>query len=305
MKLDGTNASSTNPSHWATFDNAACAAYRMTKQSGRQHLIGFMLTANDPFVVIDLDNKVKNPATEEELSRYSKIIQIFDSYTELSASGRGAHVVIKGPVGAGHHRDKIEVYSQQRFMVMTGDVARSSPVHQRDELLTSLIAQISAKDQQANPSVLDDDPMPDIAEDGAVYDAASGDTLNGEKFRALCTFTACEGEGDKKVHGSYIQYGYPSQSEADLALISMFWFWSKRLNDGRGSATQVVRLFQCTGLSKRSKCTESYIRRTLAKTANSQLIDYAETHLEGLIANELAAALARLAQPASIVVPGN
>jgi hypothetical protein len=264
------NASINNPHHLKTFDEIAYDAYTLTQRVGAEHFIGLVLNASDPYVVIDMDNKVHNPATDVELERYGMIIDAFDSYTELSASGRGAHVVIKGPSGPGLHRDKIEVYSQSRFMVMTGNVIRPKVIANREELLERLLVDLRAATAKADDTILQDDPMPDECEDAYLIERASNDSDNGAKFLALCQATASQGEGDKKVAGSFTTLGYPSQSEADLALMSMFWFWSCKVNDGQGSAAQCCRLFKSTGLGQRSKCTDQYMRRTLKRTATGQ-----------------------------------
>jgi putative DNA primase/helicase len=43
-----------------------------------------------------------------------------DSYAEVSPSGKGVHVIVKGKVAQGRRRNKIEVYSSSRYMTMTG-----------------------------------------------------------------------------------------------------------------------------------------------------------------------------------------
>ncbi|MDE2317292.1 MAG: hypothetical protein KGK06_12870, partial [Xanthomonadaceae bacterium] len=69
---------------------------------------------------MDLD--VKDETPPEVLARFQKIIETFDSYTERSTSGRGYHIWLKGDIGAGRRRDGVEVYSQERFIVCTGNV---------------------------------------------------------------------------------------------------------------------------------------------------------------------------------------
>jgi putative DNA primase/helicase len=50
-----------------------------------------------------------------------EITRYFDSYTELSATGRGLHIIIRGDM-PNRRRDDIEVYSSKRFFTITGHV---------------------------------------------------------------------------------------------------------------------------------------------------------------------------------------
>ena len=79
----GHRASVIDAMHWTDWYSASTIAASWGTGAG----IGFVLTQDDEFTCIDLD--VKDGTTEEELERYQKIIEAFDSYTERSTSGRG------------------------------------------------------------------------------------------------------------------------------------------------------------------------------------------------------------------------
>ncbi|WP_205452086.1 hypothetical protein, partial [Sphingobium estronivorans] len=79
-------ASSTDPDSWVTFEEAA--------QSGARH-IGFVLSADDPFFVVDLDTYKSQVPENHEL-----ILGVIESYAERSQSGAGAHVVGMGEVAS-------------------------------------------------------------------------------------------------------------------------------------------------------------------------------------------------------------
>ena len=106
----GRVASVTDPSTWGTYQEAI--------QSGAKQ-IGFVLTPWDPYTIIDLDNKPEKPCTPEQLQLHNRILNAMQTYTEISTSGTGYHIVLKGTVPAAVHRDNVEIYSHSRYMVFT------------------------------------------------------------------------------------------------------------------------------------------------------------------------------------------
>ncbi len=92
-QTNGEKASVTNPSHWANFDNVIEVYLR-----GLFDGIGFVLTKDDPYSFIDLDD-THGDATA--LERQRKVYREFNSYSELSPSGNGLHIIVKGSVAHG------------------------------------------------------------------------------------------------------------------------------------------------------------------------------------------------------------
>ena len=244
---NGHKAAVDDPSTWGTFEEAI--------QTGYKH-IGFVLSQSDPFSIVDLDNKVENPASEEELQRHYKILNAFDSYTERSTSGRGYHIIVRGSIPSGINRDKVEVYSSGRYMICTGDVVRASPIKEYQELLTLLYGEMVPVEPQTlvdHDAVMSDTDLVEMACKAA----------NANKFNQLC-------RGEWKEE-------YPSQSEADNALLSMLTFYSR-------DNSQVRRIFRMTALGKRDKATKNdvYLNRTLAKI---RAVQTPEVDLSQLFAN--------------------
>lgn len=251
---------------WLTFDQACAVA-------GQHNLnIGFIITASDPFTCIDLDVKdalsVKangEPYEPHEWTKpeamegYVNAIRSFTSYTELSSSGKGIHIWVRGKVGKGIKRDGVELYSQERFIVCTGNTVRDIAYSTREHIVTTNIldnGHFALEERQA----LLDEAVKSMSVAGSrnfnlveVTASYTDDEIikrameagNSEKFANLC-------------RGDYQQYGFPSQSEADLALMSMFTFYSK-------SNEQCRRLFRTTELGKRDKAVKNnyYLDNTL------------------------------------------
>ena len=89
-------ARSTDPSTWNTFD-----AVRTAYQRGGFDGVGFVLSANDPFVFVDLDHVV----VDGDLEPWAQeLVDHAGSYHEWSIRGEGVHILVEGvlPDGKGH-----------------------------------------------------------------------------------------------------------------------------------------------------------------------------------------------------------
>jgi putative DNA primase/helicase len=111
----GRKASTTDLLSWSSFEEANEALKSSQHYSG----LGFVFSSGDPFTAIDLDGCV-DPQTGEVGAWAMEIVRYFDSYTELSASGTGIHVIVKGLEVPTRRKDKVEVYSSKRFFTITG-----------------------------------------------------------------------------------------------------------------------------------------------------------------------------------------
>src|SRR5690606_34903108 len=92
---------------------------------GRFDGLGFVLSDNDPFAVIDLDDPEEDAKTAE---LQKQIFETFQTYSEISPSGNGLHIILKGSLPKGRRRGKIELYSNERFITMTGNVVNNLPI---------------------------------------------------------------------------------------------------------------------------------------------------------------------------------
>jgi putative DNA primase/helicase len=59
------------------------------------HGIGYVFSAEDPYTGIDLD-KCRDPETGTIEEWAQEIIISLRSYTEISPSGRGVHIIVRG-----------------------------------------------------------------------------------------------------------------------------------------------------------------------------------------------------------------
>jgi putative DNA primase/helicase len=87
--VTGRRASATNLAEWTRFDLAASHLLRLRRHDG----IGFLL--GDGWSGIDLD-RCLNPQSGELVAWAARIVENFDSYTEVSPSGTGLKVFMRG-----------------------------------------------------------------------------------------------------------------------------------------------------------------------------------------------------------------
>jgi putative DNA primase/helicase len=113
----GCKASSTDLMTWSTFEEAL-EAYKNGEYAG----LGFVFSSADPYAGIDLDDCVDERG--EIASWALEIVRYFDSYTELSATGTGLHIIVRGDV-PNRRKGDVEVYSSKRFFTVTGHVVEA------------------------------------------------------------------------------------------------------------------------------------------------------------------------------------
>jgi putative DNA primase/helicase len=123
----GRNASSTDSATWATYAEATAAQKRY-----RWHGVGFVLNG-DGIVGIDLDDCLKPIGNDEykssSLARY--VMDMAPSYTEVSPSGTGLHIIGTGTlersIKDAINGDAIEVYGNGRYLTYTDEWVNTSP----------------------------------------------------------------------------------------------------------------------------------------------------------------------------------
>ena len=233
---NGAFASSTDPETWASFETALEYA-----DTGNADGIGFVFTDDDPIVGVDLDD-CRNPESGDVDDTALDIIERLDSYTEISPSGTGFHVLIKGELPDGRNRrGSIELYDTARFFTVTGDRLEDTPprVARRQDALVAIHREY----------VQDTDPDPE-------HESGNRRTRNGTETTGSVAHTDVDLEDEELLErarnasnsekferlwrGSTA--GYESQSEADMALCCLLAFWTG------GDHQQMDRLFRQSGL---------------------------------------------------------
>lgn len=217
--LTGELAKVNKSATWGTYQ-AAKRAQRKWKLTG----IGFVLTEEDPYVVIDLDH-CRDSKTGEIEPWAKKIIDQVRSYTEVSPSGMGAHIWVRGklPPG-GRKKGNIEVYDSARYMTVTGQHIPGTP--KRIRSLPKTLKRFHAEVFGDAPSV--------SRFQAPVAEAFASDEELIERIK--------RGQAGRKCAALWAgdEVGHSSKSEGDLALCS----YLVRLVGA--NLVQVDRLFRCS-----------------------------------------------------------
>ncbi|WP_254533436.1 hypothetical protein [Natrinema gelatinilyticum] len=228
----GKFASSTDSDTWASFETALDYAETVNADG-----IGFVFTDDDPIVGVDLDD-CRDPESGDVDKTTLDIIERLDSYTEISPSGTGYHVLIKGDLPDGRNRrGSIELYDTARFFTVTGDHLEETPtrVARRQDALVAIHREYVQKTDTDGVSESGyHGPANDQSQPTGTVDLEDEDLLekarnasNGEKFERLWRGSTA---------------GYDSQSEADMALCCLLAFWTG------GNQTWIDRLFRQSSL---------------------------------------------------------
>lgn len=140
------------------------------KNNGNYDGLGFAFLPNDGLIGIDLDGCFNtDDAIKHE--RAVKIIAACNSYTELSPSKNGVHIIVAGKSDTFKSNELgIEVFCGRQFFTMTGQQRAGSPNHVAeisDETLTKLRKTVKHKQSDTakpkkRPAVFDNS-TPDVA----------------------------------------------------------------------------------------------------------------------------------------------
>ena len=259
----GRHALSTDASTWGILEDAV-AAIREGKYSG----MGFVLGGG--YAGIDLDG-CRDPVTGVITPGAQAIINRLDSYTELSPSGTGVKIFVRGVKPElctncrrrGSDFKQVEIYDEDRYFTVTGHrIGERADVEERTDQLAALCGELwGATNPTAAATSGGQAPAPEViaprgtnsgtaaASTRGLYDEdivrIAGAATNAAKFNALWRGNTT---------------GYDSPSQADLALASLLAFYA-----GPGGGAQVERLMLESGL-KREKWTtnKKYLGRTIA-----------------------------------------
>lgn len=247
-------AKSNDPTTWTDYDTAVHAAEECDG-------IGFMFS-NSPYFGVDIDG------VRDEIERYkagedtiiAEFVDTLQSYTELSRSGNGIHIICRGKLPpSGRRKGNVEMYENGRFFVMTGNVAAEyADISDCTEAIKVLHEKYigGGTSPSSSPAL----PPAELAlTDSELLDLAKN-AKNGAKFARLYA-------GDIS--------GYTSQSEADMALCNHLAYWTGC------DAERMDRMFRGSGLFREKWLREQSGTTYGALTIQKAILDCRNVYTPG------------------------
>lgn len=120
-RVEGGKAANNKSAHWGEFQKAVSALGDRKRFSG----IGFTLGGKGcGYTVVDIDN-CRDRDSKEIAPWATEVIEYLNSYTEVSPSGEGVKIWLRGSMPEGNwanKRDNFEVYDKGRYLTITGQV---------------------------------------------------------------------------------------------------------------------------------------------------------------------------------------
>lgn len=201
-----------------------------------------MFSPDDPYCGVDLDDCI-DPASGAIKPWGREFIERLASYSEISPSGTGVKVFLKGNKPGTRCRKQfadgeVEIYDNDRFFVVTGrrlDSA-STEVELRQEQLDAVYREVfgEAECLPVHPAILEvEDALSEAGTsqlgDDEIIELASKQRRTGAKFSSLWA-------GEWNSH-------FNSASEADSSVVFSLAFYTK-------DASQIDRMFRRSGLMR-------------------------------------------------------
>ena len=233
----GELAKTNDPSTFGTFAEAM-RAYAMGGGPGGASWSGIGYRVSEGIGAIDIDKCIREDGTVNDVA--ASILSFFpDTYFERSPSGTGLRGFFKlSPDFAydktvyyvNNRKHGLEVYlpnTTNRFVTVTGDVFREGAVARNDEALQNTLDTFMKRKTTMKPA-FQGTPVSYFTDEQVIAHASK--SKSGEKFKDLY-------EGEWQCY-------YDSQSDADMAFVSMLAFWCGCVEE------QIDRIFRSSALMR-------------------------------------------------------
>lgn len=256
-KTPSVGAKANDAATWADFETAVRASARLGRGG-----IGFEL--GNGIAGIDLDGVIND---DGELSEFARtIVDMMNSYTELSPSGRGLHILfrvseaeetLRGILGGklGGKKASIELYFGVHYLTVTGrPYGEVRPLADRTKEALQIYSEYLAKTEKKSANQRAENSShasnPEGMSNSELWEYMFNNPVNGHRIRALYN-------GDIS--------GYASQSEAELALCNHLAHYTR--NDAR----RMDMMFRESGLY-RDKWDEQHGSQTYGEMTIAEAI---------------------------------
>lgn len=244
----GEFAKSNDKSTWSSFETAANA----------EGVDGIGFFFEPPYLGIDIDN------IDDDLHRYlqgdkldnivNEFNEAFKSYTEVSPSGNGLHIIVRGKIpGNRRRKGNIEMYDSGRFFTMTGNrIGKYKDVTETSQRVFKTIYDKYLPDNTVQYPTQNNYQQ-------NIHNLSEIDVIN-EIYKSKQSKLF-----DDLMKGTYEPY-YNSHSEADMALANILAFWCAKDYTQMDSIFRQSNLYRDKWDEKRKNST--YGEQTLFKAIN-------------------------------------
>jgi len=241
-----------DPTTWSSFETVLAAM-----RSGGYNGMGFVLT-DSGLTGVDLDHCIENDIIQPWAQ---DVVDRLRSYSEISPSGSGIHIIIKAQLPQGNKRRRkgpIEMYCHGRYFCVTSKHLNGTPaeIEGRQDEIEALHREIFGERE----------PEPPREVKCGGFDGSDEDLLsrarqarNGGKFSALYD------RGDISAYDG-------DDSAADQALVNMLAFWCGP------DPERIDRLFRQSALCREKWISRAdYRERTIAAALSKQTEHFSQT----------------------------
>lgn len=256
-----------NPDNWCDAE----IAMKSAAQHGEDWGVGFVLTENDPLWCLDIDKCLQPDNTWTQLA--NSLCGMFPGAAiEVSLSGRGLHVWGSGPVPAHGKKNVthgIELYTEKRFIALTGDRATGSANTQHTSALSGLVSEFFPIETAKSPAHWTDSPCTEWSgptDDDKLIDRAMRSQSSRAAFGKGASFVDLWTANTEALARAYPDVGgreYDASS-ADAALTQHLAFWTGKDCD------RILRLMKRSALVRDKWEREDYLHRTILGACNRQ-----------------------------------
>lgn len=247
-----------NPDQWMTYESARFWGQELG------YRLGFVSRSDDPFTIIDLDNKPDKvyDADAESVKTDMYYNAVGSTYVETSVSGKGIHIVVLGKLAHDFNAKSagIECYGHKGFVVITGhQVSQSNKLTNQQPVLDWLATKYR--------NALNDAAVTDshINWDSVNRPSAAECALDDALIASMSTWQNAANL-ERYFYGQDLRPDGGGGSEGDLALMQAFLKFTR----SEDKLSAAMRMFLKTPRAKLRQPYKSvnsnwdqYIKRTL------------------------------------------
>ncbi|MBQ3759394.1 MAG: hypothetical protein II876_08055 [Synergistaceae bacterium] len=248
---NGRHAKADDAATWGSFDAAKTSAVRLGRGG-----IGFEFGVSPcGYVGIDIDGCIQEDGTLTSMA--AEIVSLMNSYTEVSPSGRGLHILCKSEVSLSEigKRNRnaelgLEIYDSRRYFTVTGRLFGDvKPLAERTKELREVYSRYMPKSENRS-LVWEYNP-----EDYTHNASSTAELSDSELWQRM--FNSETGAKIRALYSGDIS-SYESHSQADSALCCYLAYWTG------GDGKRIDRMFRQSGLMRDKWEREDYRTGTIA-----------------------------------------